>query len=259
MYAASPQTLARGIANVPQLLEGYSGAEGAKRTYMRNAVALTVVLTAILAGCAAEESGGERPEWAGTEPPKAPAASSPAPTTPAPAAPTPVTVDTPETKPTQDSSKGQDETEETPAPPKVTPPNTCQTAHDLGGIAGDDGDSTLSVQGSCTEWFRLRVQEKKTSVFSNPMAARLTLVSPSGKDFDLFVYMNTETDAVECTTQTTKSEEPGSRTDMASLSWGEAYTANSSDDSRTVNVLVKSKDGSCDANKTWSLVIQGNK
>jgi len=225
---------------------------------MRTAIALSLVLTAVLAGCAEEESGGERPEWAGTETPKAPPASSPAPTEPAPAAPTPVTVDTPATTQTRDNGK-EEGPAATPETPKVTPPNTCQTAHDLGGLSGDDGDTTLSVQGSCTEWFRLRVQEKKTSVFSNPMKTRFTLVSPSGKDFDIFVYMNKEADTVECTTQTTKSEEPGSRTDMATLEWGEAYTANSSDDSRTVNVLVKSKDGSCDATKSWSLVIQGNK
>jgi hypothetical protein len=141
------------------------------------------------------------------------------------------------------------------APPST---NTCQSARDLGGIAADQGDATVSTQGTCTEWVKIRAEEKTAGLIAATMKLQFTLTSPSQANFDLYVHVNKDADVLECSTVTGKSEEPSGRSDVVKVNWGEYYTGNQSPDGRTVSILVKSKTGACDPAKTWNLVIQGN-
>ena len=136
--------------------------------------------------------------------------------------------------------------------------NTCQSARDLGGIAADQGDATVSTQGTCTEWLKIRAEEKTAGLFAATMKLQLTLTSPSQANFDLYVHVNKDADVLECSAVAGKAEEPSGRSDVVKVNWGEYYTGNQSPDGRTVSILVKSKSGACDPSKTWNLVIQGN-
>jgi len=83
------------------------------------------------------------------------------------------------------------------------------------------------------------------------MTARLT--SPSSADYDVFVYVNTGSDTVECTTPS------GTGTaDEKYLLWGEGSISNGSDDGRTVSVEVRPVSGACTPSQPWQLVLIGD-
>lgn len=151
-----------------------------------------------------------------------------------------------------------------PGPPKPeptrstpdAPENTCETALDLGEMAGERNAATangepLVTQGSCTTWAKVRVNE--TSNVDNAMVVRATLISPPGKKFDLFAYVNPEKDEVECQTPIMQSENKLSSVDELTATWGDSWAH---DDSRTLTFEVRSRDGSCASNATWSLLVQ---
>jgi hypothetical protein len=145
-----------------------------------------------------------------------------------------------------------------PAPPPATDPGrTCQTARDLGALSGDTGTRSISAQGFCSDWLRVRVTEDWRGPTGGMMKVTATLISPDREDFDVIVYLNAASDVLECTTAMAKSELPAGRSDVARASWGERYTFNSGDDSRTVSVRIKKKSGTC-SNQPWSLLLQGN-
>jgi hypothetical protein len=148
--------------------------------------------------------------------------------------------------------------DDTPTTPSA-PTTTCNKPHDLGSIAGDDDGSTVTAQGDCTEWVRIRALETKTGPLANPMKLTATLISPPGVDFNLYAYVDTDTDTLECTTVTEKSEAPASRSDVVHLQWGESWVANDSDDSRTVSLQIVAKDPASCGKGTWALLLEGNK
>jgi hypothetical protein len=146
-----------------------------------------------------------------------------------------------------------------PAPPPIETPspsteNTCQTAVDLGSMAGEpvlfsSNIETFATQGRCTTWVKIRVNE--TSSFPNPMQLEASLISPSSHKFDLLAYVNVAKDEVECATPTKVSASTTSNVDKVSLLWSDGW----GDDSRTVTVQVKSRDGKCDSANAWVLTV----
>lgn len=163
---------------------------------------------------------------------------------------------TDKTSETSETSTEETETKETPETKGASPSNTCQTARDLGTIIGDDGEGAITAQGKCGEWIKVRVTETSGWATPNDLELSANLVSPTGADFDLFAYLNAEADTVVCDTPTMKSEKP-SGNDQLLLEWGETWTGNSADDSRTVMFQVVSKSGKC-ADDTWTLMLRGN-
>lgn len=144
--------------------------------------------------------------------------------------------------------------------PATEAPNnrTCQTARDMGEVAGDDGASAVQATGACSDWLKVRVKESKSSVLGDEMKFTATLRSPTAADdFDLVVHMNADKDQVECTAVTGKSEKTGTEPDVVKASWGEGWTGNRDDDSRTVILEVKKKTPGCSATP-WTLQVQGN-
>lgn len=134
--------------------------------------------------------------------------------------------------------------------------NGCADARDLGSLSGDAAGS-LSAQGTCSEWLKVRVLESRTGPIAAAMKLKATLVS-TNVDFDLHVYVDASEDTTECTTETAKSENPLSRSDTAEATWGEGWLVNGSDDSRTVSIEVRAKDPTACGNGQWVLVLDGN-
>ena len=143
------------------------------------------------------------------------------------------------------------------APPATDPPRTCRAARDLGALSGDTGTTSVSAHGQCSDWLRVRVTEDWNGPTAGPMKMTATLISPDKEDFDVFVYLNTEADVLECAAVQGKSELPSGRSDIVKSQWGEQYTFNNASDARTVSVEVRKKSGTC-ANAAWALLLQGN-
>ncbi|MFO0677649.1 MAG: hypothetical protein U0169_14030 [Polyangiaceae bacterium] len=137
--------------------------------------------------------------------------------------------------------------------------NNCRQGTSLGTLSGDDvtGQTTASRRGTKSEWFTVRMKETYEGVVAGPMKFSATLVSPSAANYDLYVYVDTNQDVVECSAVRKQSTNPTGDTDRVELTWGEEYTGNSGDDSRTVMIEVRHVEGACDAANTWSLVVEG--
>jgi len=145
-----------------------------------------------------------------------------------------------------------------PATPTTTSSTrTCQTARDLGALSGDTGTPSVSAQGTCSDWLRVRVTEDWHGITPGTMKLTATLISPAREDFDVIVYLNPSADTLECSAAREKSELPTGRSDVAKASWGETLTFNRGDDSRTVSIEVKKKNGQC-SSQPWSLLLQGH-
>ncbi len=136
---------------------------------------------------------------------------------------------------------------------------TCQGAMDLGSISGDTGSGTVSASGFQSAWLRVRVTENDSSVIGNDLSVTATLTLPAGEQFDLFLYVNSGSDVVECTTPTGTETKMGN-TDQLRITWGEGSVANGSDDSRSVSIEVRpsSSTSTCSPSAKWQLVVQGN-
>jgi len=134
----------------------------------------------------------------------------------------------------------------------------CSGAMSLGTVSGDTGNATVQGSGYESAWFSVRVTEDDSSPFATPMNLTVQLTSPSSTNFDLFVYVNSGTDAVECSNVSGSSTNTGT-TDQAHISWGESGTfSNGNDDSRTVSIEVRPVSGMCSSSNMFQLVVFGD-
>jgi hypothetical protein len=136
--------------------------------------------------------------------------------------------------------------------------NTCAGGRAIGTVSGDTGSATASGTGATSEWLTVRVTEDDSGIFGVKLRAKVTLTSPPGTNFDLYVYVNSGSDTRECTSVSAQSTQPAGTADTASLSWGEGSVSNGSDDGRTVSIEVRNVSGTCDPSATWSVQVQGN-
>lgn len=149
------------------------------------------------------------------------------------------------------------------APGDAGPAATCQssdacaTATTLGTVSGDTGNQMLTAQGSRAAWFRVRVTEDGTSVDGAPLRVLARLTPPAGEDFDVRIYVNPDSDVVECTRTTGTATTSGTVKEVRA-SWGNNSVFDGNDDSRDVSIEVRPLSGSCSPTATWQLVIEGN-
>lgn len=133
---------------------------------------------------------------------------------------------------------------------------TCGTAVDLGSISGDTGADTKTATGYQAAWYKLRVTENDSSVFGAKLKVTVTLSSPATANYDLFVYLDTGTDAIECTTPNGMAT--GLDPQTRSISWGEGTISNNTDDSRTASIEIRPSGTSCSPSAPWSLTVAGD-
>ncbi len=135
---------------------------------------------------------------------------------------------------------------------------TCMTATSLGQINGDDGGS-VTATGTQAAWYSVRANEDDSGPLADPMRVLTQLTSPSASEmFDVFVYINTGTDALECNTANGTPTTTGA-SESLEVDWGESGTfANGSDDSRTVSIEIRPKAGiTCSPAAMWQLSVTG--
>jgi len=109
----------------------------------------------------------------------------------------------------------------------------------------------------------VRVTEDTTGlagVIGSRMYLDVTLTSPAGENFDLFVHMNFNSESSNgCGNLAGSSTNPAGQTDSVALDWGEpdGGLANNATDSRWVAIEIRAVEGVCDGSKQWHLNVQG--
>ena len=92
----------------------------------------------------------------------------------------------------------------------------------------------------------------ETSKLPASLAVQATLVSPKSTKFDLYAYVDKKDDSLACITPSASSASTLGSVDHVELDWSDNWFGN---DSRTVAIEVRSRNGSCDASSTWSLLV----
>ncbi len=134
---------------------------------------------------------------------------------------------------------------------------TCPSASPLGSVSGDEASSAIMAMGDEPTWVTFLVTEDDDSAFGSGMSFTVTLQSPPGADFDLYVFRGIEGGGSGCGGFMQQSNNTGA-SDVVSMSWGEGGVANGSDDSAWIAVEIVAKDEVCAPPLEWSLSVQGN-
>ena len=137
-------------------------------------------------------------------------------------------------------------------------PNTCPAATDLGSVSGDTGADVKTFQGSGSQWLKIRVTENDHQPFGVEMHMKAELQSPTGTNFDLFVYRAGSGTGEECAAVTVSSASAGGF-DTASTNWGESgLLSNAGSDDRTITIEVRHVSGTCAPAAPWTLTVRGD-
>jgi hypothetical protein len=146
-----------------------------------------------------------------------------------------------------------------PMPPVDMCPSadTCQAAMMLGTVSGDTDSATLTASGYRSAWFRVRVTEDYSGLPGYKLRVAAKLTSPAAVDFDVFVYINTGSDVVECSTKVGNTTASGTVNETRT-EWGEGSSSNGINDSRSVSIEVRPISGTCAPNQMWQLAVEGN-
>jgi len=155
-----------------------------------------------------------------------------------------------------DSAKVIDAAPDAPAS-LCTSSATCAAAMDIGSVSGDTGAAMVTGSGYQSAWYRVRVTEDDSSVLGTALRVTVRLTSPASANYDLYVYVNTGSDVVECSAVSGSSTQTGTQ-DSVSLSWGEGSVANGADDSRSVSIEVRPVSGACAMSQPYQLVVLGD-
>jgi hypothetical protein len=136
----------------------------------------------------------------------------------------------------------------------------CAAATELPEMDGDQGSSVETTKGTGNRFLKIKVKEGNSDLFASPaIKVRVTLTSPPGANFDLFLYRgpdfgsssNPSHDCVTVATSSTAASGP----DVASLQWPD-QRANS--DTRWITIEVRSADPVCPTGE-WTVTVEGNK
>jgi hypothetical protein len=131
--------------------------------------------------------------------------------------------------------------------------NSCEAPANAGELSGDLNAESIVLQGSGSKWFSVRVREDSYLGYYTKFSAQL--VSPPGTDYNVRLYMNKDEDKIECARETSSSTRSDDSLDSISETWGYSFY----NDSRTINVFVEHKNGSCARDLQWTLTLLGNR
>jgi hypothetical protein len=141
---------------------------------------------------------------------------------------------------------------------------TCTTARTIGAIRGDVEGDVLDERGVASTWLSLNVNELADGIHGNAQKLVVELYSPTGANYDLYVYVDTTGEApsssISCNALGGQSINPSTQADRVAVSWGESSfgTGNNADDSRIVGIEIRHVDGPCDPTAKWQLIVRGN-
>lgn len=133
----------------------------------------------------------------------------------------------------------------------------CASAMSIGTVSGDLASTDLQISGAHPDWITFRVTEDDDDIDGAAMSFTVSLASPGGTDFDLYVYRSVEGGTSGCGGFLQQSTNLAGL-DAVSMNWGEALLANGVDDSVWVAVEIVEKTDSCMPPSEWTLSVQGD-
>ena len=129
-------------------------------------------------------------------------------------------------------------------------PNDCSSATDLGTVGGDTGHDTLSHDGIGSLWLQVLVSE--TAGLNHPLSYTVSLTSPVGGDYDLYVSEGGQ-DGPDCgATPVQGTGDPES----VSNGWQDSQMG-VGNDGRTLSIEVRYVSGT-DCDTPWHLTVTGH-
>jgi hypothetical protein len=141
--------------------------------------------------------------------------------------------------------------------------NACSNARILSAIRGDSEAQVSSASGQMSEWVAVTIADIG-GVFNadGTIRARITLTSPAGSNYDLFVHQPSEAggNAVppkDCSVAPLSSQSANGD-DVIALSWQDVtnFFGETAGDGLMLSIEIRHVSGPCD--KPWSLRVQGN-
>lgn len=136
---------------------------------------------------------------------------------------------------------------------------TCQAATQVGDVTGDLKTPPVTQRDSTSAWLRLTAREAVHHPGGAPMRLLVTLESPEGEDFDLYVHLFQESAGADaCDALPLGSDKGPGQVDEIAVTWGESGPfANVSSDARPVLIEVRAVEAQCNGTKEWQLTVQG--
>lgn len=138
----------------------------------------------------------------------------------------------------------------------------CAAALGIGELAADQVGESVEYSAFVSKWLRLSARESLTgfdNLGANPMHLEITLTSPPGEDFDLYVYMDANSPPGSVCEALAGSSTAGvGETDTVVLDWGESgVAANNDSDDRYVVIEVRAARSRCYGAEYWSIEARG--
>lgn len=136
--------------------------------------------------------------------------------------------------------------------------NACSSSTNIGSVSGDRGSDHLSVSGTSGQWVQFRVTEDDSGVTSRTVRAFVTLISPPGTNFDLYLRSGDGSPACGAIEDQSTS---ASGNDTASVSRDDSGLfglSNGSDDTFWATAEVRWVSGPCAPGSKWTLTVDGN-
>ena len=134
-------------------------------------------------------------------------------------------------------------------------PNTCASAEQLPAVSGDEG-GTSSATGAGSKWFKVHIKETSSSIFEADLSYAVTLISPSGMDYDLYVRQGPQNGSPNCNAAEKKGVLSGG-VETVSDGWDDDQGFGGEDDSVWLSIEVRHVSGD-DCNAKWSLTVKGD-
>lgn len=141
-------------------------------------------------------------------------------------------------------------------------PNTCAAGVMIAEVPGDDGAVVQTQFGTTSQWLTVRIVETKFDPVDqnkNHMSYTVTLQSPPGMDFDVYVQEGPNDGGAVCN-GVPKKGTGTSGTETVKSSWNDNTSfGDDKDDHRYLSIEVRYVSGTkCGAEAQWKLTIAGH-
>jgi hypothetical protein len=138
------------------------------------------------------------------------------------------------------------------------PINTCSMGTQLPAIAGDESGPIITEMGSTSEWFVIHIEEKVSSISDADMSYTVTLQSPPGMDYDLFVHPGPQDGNPDCNASPLVGDHMNA-TETVSQGWDDDQGIGGEDDSVWLSIEVRYISGAeCGPDAQWTLTVEGD-
>lgn len=134
-----------------------------------------------------------------------------------------------------------------------TAPNGQGNPLNLGQVKGEGGGPPVVHTDTTSKWVAVHVKETSSSIFSDDLGFRVTLQSPAGMDYDVYVHLGPQAGGIDCFVTPTK----GTGTpETVSNSWDDNQGIGGEDDSAWLCIEVRYVSGDV-CTDPWTLTVIG--